>query len=175
MEPAANPFGKLFLGLSWVFLLGGLTLYFNEHLKDEANPNRNPESFLTADYAEVRLARNQQHHFVATGRINGQEVTFLVDTGATQVALNPALAARLNLPKGREGFANTANGVTPTFDTRIDRLDLGAITLTAVPASITLGMQNDEVLLGMSALRHLDLQMQDGLLTLRQKRNSTSN
>ena len=66
------------------------------------------------------------------------------------------------------GYAQTANGRTRTYATVIDELKLGAITLYNVRASITTGMFDDGVLLGMSALKSVEFTHRDGTLTLTQ-------
>ncbi len=168
MTNDSNNLGKLFLHFSWIILLIGLGVFFHHYLEQKNNPNQNPFSQYENGFTEVKLQRNRQNHYVASGSINGQTVVFLVDTGATNVAIGNKLAQKLGLQRGREGIAYTANGTTPTFDTQLDSLSLGEITLNNVPASITLGMEGDEVLLGMSALKHLELIHRNGELTLRQ-------
>jgi aspartyl protease family protein len=170
MENDNNHFGKIFLHLSWIILLIGLGLFFHHYLEQKNNPNQNPFSQYEGGFTEVKLQRNSQNHYIASGSINGQTVVFLVDTGATHVAIGNKLAQKLGLLRGREGIAYTANGTTPTFDTQLNSLRLGDITLNDVSASITLGMEGDEVLLGMSALKHLELIHRNGELTLRQLR-----
>lgn len=165
---SSSPFGKVFINISWVLLLVGLALLFQEVLDNKANPNQDPTSLRTSNYTEVTLVRNQQHHYVANGTINGAEVTFLVDTGATLVAIGPALAEELGLKRGYQGIAHTANGTTTTYATTINRLTLGDITLRDVRASITMGMNNEEILLGMSALKQLELTQRNGELRMRQ-------
>ena len=64
---------------------------------------------------------------------------------------------------------DTANGRSQGWRTRLPNLQLGDIRLTDVPALIAPGMEGDEVLLGMSALRQLDFTQQDGTLVLRQR------
>ena len=143
-------------------------VFFEQYLGKKANPNQKPYSSQQNGATEVVLRRNTQHHYVVNGLINGQPVTFLVDTGATHVALGPELAQRLGLERGYEGIANTANGPTTTYATTINSLKIGDIQFTKVRASITMGMQGDEVLLGMSALKDVELIHKNGELTMRQ-------
>ena len=165
---AGNTLGKIFLGISWLLLLGALTWYFNGLLAQRHNPNAEPLSQNNGSFRQVTLARNRNHHYLAGGFINQQPVTFLVDTGATQVALGPAVAKRLGLEPGRQGLARTANGTSTTYATTLASLRIGDIELYQVPASITMGMQGEQVLLGMSALKELELSHRQGILTLRQ-------
>jgi aspartyl protease family protein len=106
-------------------------------------------------------------HYVARGKVNGQSVTFLLDTGATLVAIPEGLAQKFGLRKGRQGMSQTANGRVITYRTEIDRLQLGDIQLSNVAASITPGMDGDVILLGMSALKEFELMQKGDTLTLR--------
>ncbi|MEX5354424.1 TIGR02281 family clan AA aspartic protease, partial [Pseudomonas juntendi] len=63
---------------------------------------------------------------------------------------------------------STANGRATGWRTRLDRLQLGDIRLSGVAALIVPGMDGDEVLLGMSALKQLEFTQRDGTLVLRQ-------
>lgn len=170
MAPSPNAFGKIFLNLSWIILLIGLTVFFQDTLEKQANPNQAPQSLSVNGATEVVLKRNHQHHYVANGFINNTPVTFLVDTGATHVSIGVRLAEKIGLEKGYEGIAHTANGTTTTYATRLDSLRLGDITFHDVRASITMGMRGDEVLLGMSALKDVELVHRNGELTIRQAR-----
>jgi len=85
--------GILMLMIAWVLLFGGAYWYFEVRLTHNANPNR--AEVLALQHGEVRLQRNQDGHYLAQGEINGQRVTFLVDTGATRVAMSPGLAESL--------------------------------------------------------------------------------
>lgn len=166
-----NPFerhGKAMLIISWILALALLTFFFRDALETRANPNRQPLSRTGTDFNEVVLRRNSQHHYVTGGLINNQPVVFMVDTGATHVALSARLARRLNLREGRPEIHNTANGLVETRATVIDELQIGSITLKKVRASISPGMTMDEVLLGMSALKNVEFTHRNGELTLRQ-------
>ena len=170
MSSSSSTLGKVFINLSWILLLIGLSVFFKGLLDKRANPNSLPSSSSGNGVTEVVLKRNYQHHYVANGLINDTPVTFLVDTGATHVSIGPKLADKIGLKRGYEGVAYTANGTTRTYDTRIDQLQLGDIQLTNVRASITMGMDGDSVLLGMSALKDIELIHKNGELTMRQVR-----
>jgi aspartyl protease family protein len=163
-------FGKAFVGFSWVLLLIGLGVFFQQYINTKENPNQSPDSLHADVFIEVVLQRNYQNHYVATGLINDTPVRFLVDTGATNVSLGPSLAKRIGLTRGAEGIATTANGTTKVIETRLERLSLGDIQFENVRASITMGMTGEDVLLGMSALKDVELVHKDGQLTIRQYR-----
>lgn len=105
---------------------------------------------------------------MATGKINDHSVVFLVDTGATEVVIPADLAEKIGLRPGRQSYAQTANGVVAVYSTRVDKLELGTLEFREVAASINPGMSGNEVLLGMSALRHVEMIQKDNKLTLRQ-------
>ena len=62
--------------------------------------------------AELVVHRDRSGHYDVPGTVNGVEVEFLLDTGATDVAIPPALAQRLNLRRGAEGEAHTPGRLT---------------------------------------------------------------
>lgn len=152
------------------FALGlvALTAFFDGWLQNQANPNRNPASIQTeSGIREVELKRNRQGHYVAGGELNGIPVTYLLDTGATDVAIPADIARRAGLRRGMAGQAATANGVVTVYSTRIDVLEIGNISLLDVAASITPSMPGDTILLGMSALREIEFSQRGEILTLR--------
>lgn len=155
--------------LAWVGGLGLLTLLFQDALETRFNPNAKPLVQRDPDGRhEVVLERNARGHYVATGLINGTPVTFLVDTGATDVAVPEGLADRLGLARIAGGVSQTANGPVAVWHTKLDRVSLGAIELNDVRASIVPSMAaRDPVLLGMSFLRQLEFEQRDGQLLLR--------
>ena len=161
--------GKGMLILSFAIGLILLTLVFDDLLQRQINPNRNPESVeLLSGIREVTLQRNLQGHYTANGTINGVPVTFLVDTGATDVAIPETIASQANLKKGSARIAATANGSVNVYATELNSLTLGNISLQNVSASITPTMFNDTILLGMSALKEIDFSQVGATLTLRQ-------
>lgn len=160
--------GRGMMIIGWVLAIGLLALVFGNWERDQYNPNRELLSRDSNGIREVILESNRAHHYVATGLINGKSVEFILDTGATDVVIPAELAAELGLVQGRPGYANTANGMITVYATEIGRLQLGPIELEGVRASINPAMGGDEILLGMSALRHLEMSQKDGQLTIRQ-------
>ena len=162
--------GKGMIIGAWVLLVALLTLFFSRVLDERENPNQQPLSQVSArGVREVELKRNPQGHYVATGAINGQAVVFLVDTGATDVALSEKLARKMGLEKRAGAFTHTANGVVAVWQTRLDRVSLGNIELRNIRASILPDLKpDDQVLLGMSFLKKLEILQKGDTLTLRQ-------
>lgn len=161
--------GKGMLVASCCLGLLGLTFMFDGVLDRQANPNQDPRfSETSSGIREVVLQRNRQGHYVSGGEINSLPVTFLLDTGATDVAIPIRIAEQAGLQPGAATRAATANGVITVYSTRIQELSLGNITLHNINASITPSMGGETILLGMSALNKVEFTQQGSTLTLRQ-------
>ncbi len=167
-QPVGKRAGRVMLVLAWGAALLLATKFFGDWEEAQRNPNQAPESRHSSGYVDVHLASSRQGHYMANGTINGEAVTFLLDTGATQVAVPTRVAQRLGLQAGAAITISTANGRATAHRTRLQRLQLGDIVLTDVDALIAPGMGGDDVLLGMSALKQLEFTQRDGTLMLRQ-------
>jgi aspartyl protease family protein len=162
-------FGKGMIFAAWILFLALLTLAFSSLLERQHNPNRDLAARVDGDgVPQVVLKRNRSGHYVATGSINGFPVIFLLDTGATDVAVPRVVADRLGLKRGAPVVNQTANGQVTSWRTRLDEVRLGPVRRRNVRASILPNMQGSEVLLGMSFLKHLEMVQRDGRMTLRQ-------
>ncbi|QCZ92785.1 retropepsin-like aspartic protease family protein [Salinimonas iocasae] len=159
--------GKWMFILAWICGLGLLTLIFGDVLESQRNPNQEPESMRIDGQTEVRLRQNRQGHYVTNGTINGQPVTFLIDTGATNVAIPASMQNSLGLTAGRSGLAQTANGVVRVAQTTIDSLTIGDIELSNVQAHLNPGLGDGQILLGMSVLKQLEFTQRQDWLILR--------
>lgn len=160
--------GKGMTIAAWLVALALLTWYFSGMEKRRANPNQILEGTLTDLGTEVTLQRNRWGHYVASGEINGVPVTFMVDTGASMVAIPLALQDKLGLDRGMGLPVTTANGQTTAYHTRIDTLTLGPLSFHDVRAGLTAGMEGDQILLGMSVLSDISFTQQGDQLILRQ-------
>ncbi len=111
-------------------------------------------------------------HFIADGFINDQPVKFLVDTGATNIALSGREADRIGIDYKRTGkpsVAATASGVVRTYNIKLAKVQIGEITLHHVDAGVIEGRFPLQPLLGMSFLGQLDMKRVDDKLELRQR------
>lgn len=160
--------GKAMMICAWLAGIGLATHFFGLWEQRQHNPNVQPQSLHGDGFVELRLLSNRQGHYVFDGLIDGTPATFLLDTGASAVAVPETLAQRLQLKRGAPVDLDTANGRTQGWRTRLQRLELGDILLHDVPALIAPGMDGNEVLLGMSALKQLEFSQRDGTLVLRQ-------
>ena len=165
--------GVWMIAAAWLVLLAIASLAFDDWLIERVNPNRRSETRVLGDgVREVVLAQNRRGHYVATGTIDDAEVVFLLDTGATNVSVPLAVAQRLGLRSGTPMRTRTASDIITTYAVVLDRVAIGHIALRRVRASVNPHMPGDEVLLGMSFLRHLELIQRDRTLTLRQYPNT---
>lgn len=167
-EEQQRRIGKFMVGAMWLLLLGLLTVFFNDVLEKQYNPNQQIASVHRDGMAEIVLERNKYGHYVASGMINQQPVVFMLDTGATDISIPAKVARRLGLEAGRPLTYQTANGPAINYATQLESVSLGNITLQNLPASINPNVDHDDVLLGMSFLKHLEFTQKGNTLTLRQ-------
>ena len=170
-QPPGKRAGRIFMIIAWCAGLYLATQFFGRWEQQLENPNTEVTSQQGEGYIEVKLLANVQGHFVASGRINNVPVEFLLDTGATDVAVPLELARQLALPKGAPVALNTANGRAQGYRTQIERLQLGAIVLRNLRAVAAPGLEGEQVLLGMSALNKLEFTQRGGTMLLRQTTN----
>ena len=115
----------------------------------------------------LKLSSDTLGHFWTVGQINGRSVRFLVDTGASSVAL-PASAARnmgIDFTKGQRGVSKTAGGDVTVWRISLDAVTIGEMTLYGIDASVfESGL--DVALLGMSFLNRLEMRRDGTHMTL---------
>lgn len=115
----------------------------------------------------VTLSRDGNGHFMTDAQVNGGHVRFMVDTGATLVALPLADAQRLGIDysKGRLGYSILADGRrVPSWRVTLDSITVGEVTLYNVEASVNQG--TGMPLLGMSFLARMEIRNEGQNLTL---------
>jgi len=108
--------------------------------------------------------------FLSVGSINGQSVRFLVDTGATTIAMNTSQAKRLGVPYEMEGQAatvSTASGFVKAYRVRLKSVTLGKIKRRNIETMVIYGQHPGPILLGMSFLGDLKVEKVGNMLTLK--------
>lgn len=161
--------GTAMQALAWLVLLGLGVFFFGDLLDKQYNPNQSVQTrYAQEGVREVMLQRNKFGHYVTAGKINGMAVTFMVDTGATGVAIPQAVANDLGLPRGRAFRTQTANGVSTSYAANLALVSVGGIELQDVQAGITPGLKTEQILLGMSFLKHIEFSQRGDTLILRQ-------
>jgi aspartyl protease family protein len=113
------------------------------------------------------LSADRGGHFLADGQVNGGYVRFLVDTGASSIALPAQDAVRLGIDyrKGQRGMTMTANGAAPVYAIRLDTVRVGNIELHGVDA-VVLESGLGFALLGMSFLNRVEMTRDGATMTL---------
>ena len=155
--------------MAWVVLLGLGIVFFGDVLEKQFNPNQRLDTQYSEEgIREVVLQRNRLGHYVTSGTINGRPVTFMLDTGATGVAIPEAIARKLEIPRGRPYRTQTANGVSTSYAAMLDSVAVGEIELHVVPAVIAAGLAMDQLLLGMTFLKHIEFTQRGDTLILKQ-------
>lgn len=168
-ENEQKKLGHHFIIAMWVVAMVLIFFLFSELLIFDYNPNRTVKSSMTEDgYKTVLLQRNRYGHYVTQGKINQQDVTFMLDTGATDISIPAKLAKKLKLKRGPERYYQTANGTVIGYLTSLDKVSIGHISLTNVRAHINPNMGENEILLGMSFLKNIEFTQRGETLILRQ-------
>lgn len=118
----------------------------------------------------VSLTADARGHFAAMGSLNGFPVTFLVDTGATSIAINADEARRMGLDyrAGQATGVSTAAGVVPAWHVKFNTVKVGGIVLNQVDGMVVeTGL--DVPLLGMSFLNRMEMRRDGQTMTLTQR------
>jgi aspartyl protease family protein len=106
----------------------------------------------------LSIPKDSRGHFATEGRIEGQRIGFMVDTGASMIALNESSAAKFGLRPSRGDYnatVSTANGTIKAARTRIAMVDVGGLIVRDVDAMVLPDEALSENLLGMSFLSRL--------------------
>ncbi len=119
------------------------------------------------DRQSVTLAADSTGHFISEGSINGVPIRFIVDTGASSIALPGADAQRMGIDyrKGQRGVSQTANGPVQIYVVRLESVRLGSIELSGVEA-IVIEQGLNVALLGMSFLNRVEMKQEGRTMTL---------
>lgn len=151
----------------WATAIALAVLLVNQQLERNRNPNNRVITSSENGKRSITLERSRYGHYLVTGTINNAEVDFLVDTGATSVSIPAVFADKIGLQRGAPIQISTANGISVAYQTRIDSLQIGDLEVRNATAHINPGL-SDEVLLGMSVLKHYELVQRDGTLIIRE-------
>lgn len=128
--------------------------------------------FEEPETQSVRMNEDALGQYRMRGSIDGTFVNFLVDTGASVVAMSERHARMVNLDyrRAQKGTVQTAQGVARAYFLRLSEVTLGSITVNGVQATVIEGGYPTDVLLGMSFLNKLNMQNNDGVLVLSARR-----
>lgn len=125
---------------------------------------------VSVNPGEIAVPQNESGAYVVTGRVNGQKVRFMVDTGATDTVLSPEDARRIGVDVGALSFvreAETANGMGRSAPYQADHLEVGPIRLDGFEMAVNQAPMGVS-LLGMTFLNRLEsFEFRDRTLILR--------
>lgn len=128
-------------------------------------------TYVEPEKPEVRIARGENSHYFTPGRINNRPVNFVVDTGASSIAMHTQQADALGLPyrRGKVMMVGTANGMTEAYKVMLHNVSVGNVVVNNVEAVVMDGMSRDYILLGNSYLSKVDMKVDSGVLVLQAK------
>lgn len=151
---------NLGMALFWLVALGVMYGAMDRYLQPSA-------SLVMAD-GSLQLPRQRDGHFYADGSINGQPVRFMVDTGASSIAVSDALAERAGLEGGQVVQFHTANGTRMGRLVRAQSIQVGALQVRnlTVGTGYT-GPSQHDALLGQNFLRQFNVSIRGDVLELR--------
>lgn len=125
-----------------------------------------------SERAQVSIAKGAGGHYWVAGSINGQGVQFMVDTGATSIAMNDSQARSLNIDYrvvGQPMVVSTASGTERAWRIQLDSVKIGALNVLGVEAVVLEGGSPTQALLGMSFLSRVGWREEQGVLVLESK------
>ena len=130
-------------------------------------------NYTKSKSVKEQIMANNRGMFLTYGSINGQTVKFLVDTGATTVAMSSIEAKRLGIAyrlDGQPSRVNTASGMAKAWGVKLKSVKVGKIKQKNVQAVVVDGSYPTEILLGMSFMDRLKVNKEGNKLVLEQKR-----
>lgn len=150
-------------GLIFIGVIAAIGLW------DDIRSTVAPMQAVSRDGARIAIPRARDGHYYLDAQVNGAPVSFVVDTGASDIVLSRSDAIRVGLhPDGLNftGQARTANGVVHTAPVRLDSFEVGGVTDRGLRAVVNEGELNVS-LLGMRYLqRFSSMQISDSKLVL---------
>lgn len=126
--------------------------------------------FKESAFKSKTLYADNRGMFQTIGSINGHAIHFLVDTGATTVAMSSVQAKKLNIQyrlNGRVTTTQTASGVAKAYLIKLKSVKVGEISQSNVLAAVIEGAFPTEVLLGMSFLNKLKVEKTGNAMVLK--------
>ncbi len=149
-------FAALMVGLGTV--MAQMADRMTPALANSASREADTETVAQASTRSLSIPRDSRGHFQAEGRIDGQRIGFMVDTGASVIALNESSAARFGLRPSRGDYkanVTTANGTIKAAPARLAMVELGGLVVRDVDALVLPDEALSENLLGLSFLSKL--------------------
>lgn len=148
--------------LIWIALLSVLYFTFDKYLAPKVVKVSGPSN------GEVVIPRSGDGHYYLAGSINGQPVTFLIDTGASVVSISRQLSTAAGLPSGYPTTFHTANGSHNGELVANQTVEAGGLVVSNIEVGVGVDLgKADHALLGQNFLRRVSMIQRDDRLTLR--------
>jgi aspartyl protease family protein len=129
-------------------------------------------TYRPSERREIRILKDRRGGYFVEGLINGQPVRFLVDTGATSIAMSEVQAKRLGIQHRVDGLrvgVGTASGNAIGHQVTLRSVSVGGVQLNDLRAVVIDGDSPRDVLLGMNVLSRFEMDQRENLLILRTK------
>ena len=152
--------GLIPMMIFWCVVMGLLYLLMTHYLK--------PRQARVSANGDLVINRSRDGHFYTTGTINGKEVTFMVDTGASLVSVSEKFAQKAAIRGGVATTFQTANGDRPGRIVEGLGVSIGPVSVTNVKVCVGLNLGDEkQALLGQSFLSKFDITMTKNQMVLR--------
>ncbi len=155
-------FGHIYVLLFWAAVMGVVWVAMERFME--------PKQAVVTAQGELVIPRHRDGHFYVEGTVNGKPIRFMVDTGATRVAVTEAFAQDAALPRGEPTTFNTANGALAGRTVRGIAVTAGPFSVSPTSVGVGLvGARPDVGLLGQSFLSKFHVSMTREQMVLRRQ------
>ncbi len=170
MSTGRFPWGHITALIVWLIFFGAMYLFLDAKMQ----PQIATVTSLDMARGEVVIQRSRDGHYYVGGAINGQPLTFMVDTGASTVVVSADLAVKIGLPRGVPTQFNTAGGMVWGETVSDQAVVAGGIQLKGLSVGVVMQKmdQRDSALLGQNFLRYIDVIQSGDQMVLRVKKGS---
>ena len=159
---AGLKWGPLGIVVFWLVVMGLLYVAMNHYLQ--------PKPLVVTASGDLVIPKSRNGHFLVAGQINGREVNFMVDTGASLVVVSEAFARRAGLPQGVPITFRTANGELPGRVVAGVAVAVGPVAVSGIRVGVGLvGGDSNDALLGQSFLSQFDITLGRDEMVLRRR------
>lgn len=159
---ATKRLGAYMLVIGWVLILALASLLYHRWFFS----TKEAKVLTQNGHTQIELVRHWDGHFHMSGMLNGVELSLLLDTGASLLAIPMETAKKANLPLLHPTQISTAGGVVTGYYTQIEAFQLGPIIFHDVRAIIMPDLDSGGGLLGVNILQKFDILRSDNKMTL---------
>lgn len=155
--------GRAMFIIAWLIFFALLFLFFHYYDRAGGEPYQTRRGSIT-------IPADKLGHYQIEGTINNHPVKFMIDTGASIVAIPEKLAGTMQLQGRYPIMMRTMSQKVSGSMTRIEQLSFGAFTLANIKAVIVPTSNDDDtVLLGMNVLEQFDISQENRTLTIKSR------